>query len=154
MNHITTLAVSAGDPDGIGYDLCALLYEKKLNYHIDIYGDEEILLSRAKLLGLKKLHNEKITIYDVKNNKKIVTFGVLGGGCAGFSYKWDYAEEPIDGYSLFPIRDDIKLAVDKTSEMYIMGSTIDYVQELMGSFLKIDNPLTKSSCGCGESFSV
>mgnify|MGYP001315700435 CR=1 FL=1 len=29
----------------------------------------------------------------VKNNKKIVTFGVLGGGCAGFSYKWDYAEE-------------------------------------------------------------
>ena len=51
-------------------------------------------------------------------------------------------------------RDDIRLAVDKTSEMYIMGSTIDYVQELMGSFLKIDNPLTKSSCGCGESFSV
>lgn len=71
MNHITTLAVSAGDPDGIGYDLCALLYEKHLNYHVDIYGDKEILLSRAKLLGLKSLHNEKITIYDVKNKKKI-----------------------------------------------------------------------------------
>jgi len=71
MNHITTIAVSAGDPDGIGYDLCALLHEKHLNYHVDIYGDREILLSRAKLLGLKKLHNEKITIYDVKNNKKI-----------------------------------------------------------------------------------
>jgi 4-hydroxythreonine-4-phosphate dehydrogenase len=71
MNHITTLAVSAGDPDGIGYDLCALLYEKHLNFHVDIYGDEEILLSRAKLLGLKNLHNEKITFYDVKNNKKI-----------------------------------------------------------------------------------
>jgi 4-hydroxy-L-threonine phosphate dehydrogenase PdxA len=36
-----------------------------------IYGDKEILLSRAKLLGLEDLHNEKITIYDVKNNKKI-----------------------------------------------------------------------------------
>lgn len=71
MNHIKTLAVSAGDPDGIGYDLCALLYEKNLNYHVDIYGDKEILLSRAKLLGLKNLHNEKITIHDVKNNKKI-----------------------------------------------------------------------------------
>ena len=71
MKHITTLAVSAGDPDGIGYDLCVLLYEKHLNYHVDIYGDKEILLSRAKLLGLKKLHNEKITIFDVKNNKKI-----------------------------------------------------------------------------------
>jgi 4-hydroxythreonine-4-phosphate dehydrogenase len=69
MNHITTLAVSAGDPDGIGYDLCALLYEKHLKYHVDIYGDKEILISRAKLLGLKNLHNEKIKIYDVKNKK-------------------------------------------------------------------------------------
>src|SRR6056300_722846 len=65
------IAVSAGDPDGIGYDLCALLYEKQLNYSVDIYGDQEILLSRAKLLGLEDLYNEKITIYDVKNNKKI-----------------------------------------------------------------------------------
>jgi 4-hydroxythreonine-4-phosphate dehydrogenase len=70
MNHLKTLAVSAGDPDGIGYDLCALLYEKNLNYHVDIYGDKETLLSRAKLLGLKDLYNEKINIYDVKKNKK------------------------------------------------------------------------------------
>jgi len=66
-----TISVSAGDPDGIGYDLCALLYEKKLNYHVDIYGDKEILFSRAKLLGLKNLQNEKIIIHDIKNKKKI-----------------------------------------------------------------------------------
>ena len=71
MNHMKTIAVSAGDPDGIGYDLCALLNEKILNYYVDIYGDKEALLSRAKLLGIKNLHNEKIKIYDVKNNKKI-----------------------------------------------------------------------------------
>lgn len=71
MNQITSLAVSAGDPDGIGYDLCALLYEKQLSCQIVIYGDQEILLSRAKLLGIKKLQNEKIAIYDVKKNKKI-----------------------------------------------------------------------------------
>ena len=53
-----------------------------------------------------------------------------------------------------PIKDNVVLAIDKVAEMYIMGSEIDYVQELMGSFLKINNPLTKSSCGCGESFSV
>jgi 4-hydroxythreonine-4-phosphate dehydrogenase len=73
MSDSMTISVSAGDPDGIGYDLCALLYEKKLNYYVDIYGDKEILLSRAKLLGLKNLQNEKITIYDVKKNKKIKT---------------------------------------------------------------------------------
>ena len=71
MNQITSLAVSAGDPDGIGYDLCALLYEKQLNCQIVIYGDQEILLSRAKLLGIKKLQNEKIAIHDVKKSKKI-----------------------------------------------------------------------------------
>ena len=90
----------------------------------------------------------------VKNNKKIVTFGVLGGGCAGFSYKWDYIDEPDREHTVFHIKDEVSLAVDKISEMYIMGSEIDYVQEIMGSFLKINNPLTKSSCGCGESFSV
>ena len=71
MNHMKTIAVSAGDPDGIGYDLCVLLNEKILNYYVDIYGDKKALLSRAKLLGIKNLHNEKIKIYDVKNNKKI-----------------------------------------------------------------------------------
>jgi len=71
MSNKFSIAVSAGDPEGIGYDLCALLYEKHLNYHVNIFGDKEVLLSRAKLLGLKNLHNEKITIFDVKINKKI-----------------------------------------------------------------------------------
>ena len=66
----------------------------------------------------------------------------------------DYIDEPDKGHTVFHIRDGVSLAVDKVAEMYIMGSEIDYVQEIMGSFLKINNPLTKSSCGCGESFSV
>ena len=89
-----------------------------------------------------------------KNNKNVISFGVNGGGCAGFSYKWDYLDSYDDTFTILPIQDNVVLPVDKVAEMYIMGSTIDYVQELMGSFLKIDNPLTKSSCGCGESFSV
>ena len=71
MKHITTIAVSAGDPDGIGYDLCVLLHEKKLKYQVYIYGDKNILISRAKLLGIKILQNKKITIVDVKKNKKL-----------------------------------------------------------------------------------
>ena len=70
MSNIKTLSVSAGDPDGIGYDLCVLLYEKQLSYHVDIYGDKKILQSRAKLHGKKNLNNEKITIHDIKNKKK------------------------------------------------------------------------------------
>ena len=100
--------------------------------------------------------NAKKYLYDIakKTDKKFVSFGVSGGGCAGFSYKWDYIDEPDKGHTIFHIKDEVSLAVDKVAEMYIMGSEIDYVQEIMGSFLKINNPLTKSSCGCGESFSV
>ena len=40
------------------------------------------------------------------------------------------------------------------SELYVMGSEIDYVEELGGSYLTISNPMQTSSCGCGASFSV
>ena len=89
-----------------------------------------------------------------KNNKDIESFGVSGGGCAGFSYKWDYLDSYDNSFTILPIKDNVVLAIDKVAEMYIMGSEIDYVQEIMCSFLKINNPLTKSCCGCGESFSV
>ena len=49
---------------------------------------------------------------------------------------------------------EIFLIVDIVSEMHVLGSTIDYVQELGGSFLKVINPVATSSCGCGESFGV
>ena len=73
---------------------------------------------------------------------------VDGGGCAGFSYKWGTTQE-IDG----TLVDDI-LVVDPMTEMYIIGSTIDYIEEVFGSYLKISNPMATSSCGCGESFGV
>jgi 4-hydroxythreonine-4-phosphate dehydrogenase len=71
MNKLNTLSISAGEPDGIGYDLCVLLHEIKLNYNVHIFGDKKILNSRAKLLGIKNLNNEKITLVDIKKNKKI-----------------------------------------------------------------------------------
>ena len=40
------------------------------------------------------------------------------------------------------------------AEMYIIGSEIDYVTELGGSFLAVKNPTASSSCGCGESFGI
>jgi len=74
MNNKFSIAVSAGDPDGIGYDLCAILYQKKLNYQVDIYGNKKILYSRAKLLGINELNNKKINIFDIKrnNNRELV----------------------------------------------------------------------------------
>ena len=46
------------------------------------------------------------------------------------------------------------LVVDPVAEMFLIGSEIDYVQELGGSFLKVKNPMATAQCGCGESFAA
>ena len=86
-----------------------------------------------------------------------LTLGVKGGGCSGFQYVWGLKNGDLQGMTenvkwSDPI--DEVLVLDPLAEMYIMGSEIDYVTELGGSYLAVKNPTSKSSCGCGESFGV
>jgi len=74
---------------------------------------------------------------------------VLGGGCSGFKYDFSF-DKKVD-------QEDKKInniLIDKSSLEILRGSEIDYVSELMGTSFKISNPKTKSSCGCGISFSI
>ena len=73
---------------------------------------------------------------------------VKGGGCSGFQYDFTFDKE-ID-------ENDLKhenIVIDKSSLEMLKGSQVDFAQELIGSSFKISNPKTKSSCGCGVSFS-
>ena len=81
-----------------------------------------------------------------------VTLSVKGGGCSGLQYVWGLMFDNPNVQWSEPI-DDL-LVVDPLAEVYILGSEIDYVTELGGSFLAIKNPTASSSCGCGESFGV
>ena len=81
-----------------------------------------------------------------------VTLSVKGGGCSGLQYVWGLMNDSPDVKWSEPI-DDL-LVVDPLAELYILGSEIDYVTELGGSFLAVKNPTASSSCGCGESFGV
>jgi len=78
---------------------------------------------------------------------------VLGGGCAGFQYKFDFSQKANDDDILLEYN-NAKVLIDKTSIEFIKGSKIDYVKELIGSSFKISNPQASSSCGCGTSFSI
>ena len=78
---------------------------------------------------------------------------VLGGGCAGFQYKFDFENKKNDEDVLFKTN-KISVLVDKISLDLINGSKIDYVNELIGSSFKVTNPKASSSCGCGTSFSL
>ena len=86
--------------------------------------------------------------------KSKILLSVDGGGCGGFQYKWDFTDQVGQYDTTIQINNEINLVIDATSEMFLIGAEVDYVNELGGSFLKINNPMASSSCGCGESFSV
>ena len=73
---------------------------------------------------------------------------VKGGGCSGFKYDFTF-DNKID-------ENDLKyenIVIDKSSLDLMKGSQVDFSEELIGESFKISNPKTKSSCGCGISFS-
>ena len=79
---------------------------------------------------------------------------VKGGGCAGFQYKWGFANDISADDEVVDLENNTKFVVDKMSVMFVAGTTIDYVKEVWGSSFQIKNPNATSSCGCGESFAV
>ena len=83
-----------------------------------------------------------------------VTLGVKSGGCSGFEYVWGLSTDNGIGHVDWSSPIDNVLLLDPMAEMYILGSEIDYVTELGGSFLAVKNPSASNSCGCGESFGV
>ena len=78
---------------------------------------------------------------------------VSGGGCSGFQYGFalDDKEEPGD---ILIEAGGITVAVDEMSLMYVLGAELDWVEDLTGSYFRVNNPNASSSCGCGTSFSV
>lgn len=78
---------------------------------------------------------------------------VNGGGCSGFSYAFDIARDR-EAEDVAIERDGAVVIVDPVSLEYMAGSTIDFVNDLIGQSFKIENPLATASCGCGTSFSL
>jgi len=85
-----------------------------------------------------------------KPNASLRVF-VSGGGCSGFQYGMSLEEDALEGDSEFVIN-GVKVIVDPRSSLYLEGAEVDFVEGIMGSGFKIDNPNAASSCGCGHSF--
>ena len=74
---------------------------------------------------------------------------VRGGGCSGFQYGFELDDPTPDDLLI----NDLVL-VDQISKEYLKGSILDYVKDLSGEYFILKNPNTKTTCGCGQSFSV
>lgn len=83
----------------------------------------------------------------------LLRVAVDGGGCSGFSYRFEFADEVGQDDQIFE-RDGAKVVIDIMSLEFLDGSEIDFTEEIIGASFRIRNPNATASCGCGTSFSV
>ena len=79
-----------------------------------------------------------------------------GGGCAGFKYDWGFidSKDKVAQGDHMEEWNDGRFVVDSVSLFFVMGTVIDWREEVFGSQFEIKNPNSTASCGCGESFAV
>jgi iron-sulfur cluster assembly accessory protein len=85
--------------------------------------------------------------------KAALRITVEGGGCSGFSYKFDLTDARNDDDVAIE-RNGATVLIDDLSLVYMGGSVIDFVDDLMGQSFQVRNPNAVASCGCGTSFSI
>ena len=76
------------------------------------------------------------------------------GYCSGYSYKLDFgSSNDLNNFEIID-QDGVKVLIDPKATMFLLGSTMDYISDKISSRFVFDNPNEKSTCGCGESFSI
>jgi iron-sulfur cluster assembly protein len=83
----------------------------------------------------------------------MLRLGVRGGGCSGFAYVIEFADEKGPRDQVFEY-DGVRVVVDPKSLLFLNGTTLDYETKLMGHGFKFVNPNEAAGCGCGSSFGV
>ena len=89
------------------------------------------------------------TLLSKKDKGSFFRIAIKGGGCSGFQYEFTFDKSKKEDDLSFE-----NILIDETSADLLKGSEVDFVSELIGEQFKITNPQTKSSCGCGVSFSL
>jgi iron-sulfur cluster assembly accessory protein len=93
-----------------------------------------------------------------ESNNKYLLFSAVGGGCNGFNYKLEPTNKLIDGKDIVSLennkKENLLIELCPKSLMYIIGTKIDWKEDMMGSCFTFENPNATSKCGCGTSFDI
>ena len=128
--------------------------QKILAPHFNYNGTNKyIFLKIMDNLLVTSTAAKKIIELSKKKEKKMLRISVTGGGCQGFSYNLDMENE-FKKKDIVIKKNNAVIVIDQNSLNLIKGSEIDFVEDLIGSRFKINNPKATSSCGCGTSFSL
>ena len=100
--------------------------------------------ARSKMTALLRSHDTPF---------KALLFSVRGGGCNGFNYHFEPTMKEAKKFDeVVKIDDDHRMIVCGKSLMHVIGVTIDYKNDIMGSGFEFENPNASGKCGCGKSF--
>jgi len=108
-----------------------------------------------KLVTITSKAAEKIKEFmtEESDSPQYLRIYVQGGGCSGLSYGMGFEKEAEED-DLTIEENGVKVLVDSMSQDHLQGANVDYVESLMGSGFKINNPNVTKSCSCGSSFST
>ena len=85
---------------------------------------------------------------------KQVEFSVEGGGCSGMNYKMTKFDRELNDRDKVIKEGGLELIVPFSSFVYLIGTKIDFSDDLLNGGFKFTNPQANRTCGCGTSFSV
>lgn len=109
--------------------------------------DQEIVITDACAKRVSEI------IAHEGDDAMMLRIAISGGGCSGFQYGFDLDDAVNDGDKIFE-KNGVKVVIDLMSLGMLMGSEVDYVDDLIGASFQVKNPNASSSCGCGVSFAV
>jgi iron-sulfur cluster assembly accessory protein len=117
------------------------------------FGASYLLRVSESLISLTENAAKRVAwIAERQSKPAILRLAVDGGGCAGFTYKFELADQADD--DTVAEMGGVKLVVDPISLDLVKGSAVDFVEDLGGAAFRVTNPNAQSGCGCGSSFSV
>ena len=90
----------------------------------------------------------------MQEDKPNLELSVLGGGCSGMSYSLKYTDRKPTNDDKIYYFDKLKMIVPFASYVYLIGTEVDFSNDLLNGGFKFNNPQSNRECGCGISFSV
>ena len=105
-----------------------------------------------KIIITEKAKDRLITLLSA--DKPNVELSVMGGGCSGLSYSFKYTDKEIVSSDKVYDYEQFKLIVPFASYVYLIGTEIDFSDDLLNGGFQFNNPQTSRECGCGVSFSM
>jgi iron-sulfur cluster assembly protein len=115
---------------------------------------EGVRLGNEKLVRISDAAAAKLcSLVEREQKGDFLRVKITGGGCNGLSYKMKFVSDPKRGDILVRAH-GAQVIVDTKSALYLRGTDLDYSDAMVGGGFKFSNPNAKSSCSCGESFSI